>query len=707
MRKIAFFAAAVLAATGIADARGTILTSGATIAAGEGEAPGRVVIDPSGRPGLAPTLPPLAPLPARAPFDATLHAFDAGVGGGFFSAGADTTLPGGTYDYTGYYVGRGVTVTYTGAVKIRTIENVAIDGRIVAQSGVEFDCGGDFRCDAHGDAQSGSISAGSGALVVDAVGSLTTGSTGLRSEIDAGAGVTMIARGAGVALAPSYADITCDAPGPGAVSFLSANGLSIDQTNVLALGADVLVAALAGDVNLHRTELRGAGVRVEASGAVTFDSAWAEASVVSDAPTVRVDAYGGAVSLRNSSSLGTWRDRGRAHVAAAAGIEIVWSADVEHAAEVLAYGGDVTIAHHAGTNTNGGAHACDIAASGSVVIDDSAGPIGDTSVRALGGDVTITDRASLSQGRCDLRASGTITVGEQSGIGGGGQTSLSAGAGVNIGGNVGGEGLSILASGPIVVRGWCDADSGYSLSLASLAGDVDLAGAKLTTRSQDASDGRDTSRVSGAIRVITFGGDSATIDATNATIQSGRAPYSGDVVLAVRRPAVATDLFVTVLGIAVSNANPARSIAAGQFFVDLGGASLADLAGDATLTIGGVPVALTLAAGTHGRLVSTTSGQRCVVALPFAGSRFASCAFLLRGDFRPAAIEAATGSLDVRIEAGPLDASGRIGLVKNRFALKRGRGSLVAPTIEDAAAAFGPRDAPTPWLRKLLRRAAR
>src|SRR6185295_14107013 len=117
----------LLLLAGGARANGTIDTTSAAFSPGTAPTAGVVTIDPCVTGGNAPSIPPLGTLGSIGAMTGSLPAFPGGgSGGGAFHATSDQTLAGGSFDFATYVVDAGVTVTYSGAVTIRTTGDVSI-----------------------------------------------------------------------------------------------------------------------------------------------------------------------------------------------------------------------------------------------------------------------------------------------------------------------------------------------------------------------------------------------------------------------------------------------------------------------------------------------------------------------------------------------------------------------------------------------------
>jgi hypothetical protein len=189
----------VLVAGVRAGGSGSIDTTGAVLAPGDAPVPGDVLTEEGADLGAPPTIDTwYGQFPGNYPagFESVSDRVDAGLGGPDFHAQVDMTLPGGVYDFGGFFVDHGVTVTFDGPSTVRVAKDATVEGRVEMTGAARgdrltFRCAGDLRVTAHGGSSTGFAADDDGAsLVLDVLGDLTV-------TADDGAEPTFTAAGEG------------------------------------------------------------------------------------------------------------------------------------------------------------------------------------------------------------------------------------------------------------------------------------------------------------------------------------------------------------------------------------------------------------------------------------------------------------------------------------------------------------------------------
>ncbi|MHC4471206.1 MAG: DUF4097 family beta strand repeat-containing protein, partial [Planctomycetota bacterium] len=532
---------------------GTIDDASATVEAGTAPVEGTVTVDPCLTGRSLPALPPLGDIGDLGTMTGTLPAFPGGgTGTVAFSASADQTLPGGTYNHTTYHIDAGKTVTYTGPVTILTTGDMTLQGAIVTDSAfapITIRCDGSFTfwsdsggvrtlgasspidIMVEGDVNSSApfsevaeISAADGDVSISAhtdgvvAGGIriedsnvhsTTGNLTIRSDgrvstwaatLSADSGAMLIQSfGAHVSIGDSTELSVLNGP---SLTVEAATDVDFGYESRVRTGPGTLsVTAFGGNVDLEEyvDVTSGAGDQVfQASGSVSIET---ECTFVSDSGSIEVTAHGGNVEIEPPPAFGT-------------------------ASQIYCYDGDVVLR-----------------ASDSVIVGGRTElwtEDGMVSVRAFAGDFRFAENARMG-GTIDLRAANAV---DASTVGG---SAYFAGTSIDISAGDGGVKVDldsaraqsgdfdILSAGPITLGGTLEASGG--LRATTLHSSIAMPNATVTTTDQ-------MGAPSGGILIDSWGGASAMIDASGATVVSGSSDVSsGDVTLGVRTLIEATEAF--------------------------------------------------------------------------------------------------------------------------------------------------------------------
>jgi len=686
-----------------ARAAGTITTDGSTIEAGSGEASGVVRIDADAGPKAAPTIAAPPSMGTIGSMTGAIAPFSGAGGGGDFLATSDTTLAGGTYDFATYTVGVGRTVTYSGAVTIRTSGDVSLGGLVTTTAdgaSITFLTGGDFHVVAspYG-ADEGVLTTGASAPVtIDAAGAVDASSAdGSRMQIRSTSDTVLITSHLAVG-GVSFESIdvrgatgaVVRAAGPVAMSscvlFLDSgdvriqsfgDAVSVNAASVATFGGDVLIEGAHG-VNVSN------GSDVHAEGALTLRSFG----------RVGEDVVIDASSVSAFMPMGGGPVNGDITLASAAGVRLLHSSFVIHdghgAVTLSAFGGDVSI------DAAGGGEQSEIDHEGSgdvVVSANGTFSLGGTSrVEAFGGGV------SIAAGDVSVVGGGTIAADAGAGaFQAGDKVATSAAAGSSpqfsadswaISAGDGGIDLDVSSltaangpatlrtSGPIRFRG--QSTSSGALTMQSTGSGLDVAGATLATAPA-------TTGSTAAVVLESFGG-AGTIDATGAVVKSGDAANgrSGDVTVAVFSPPppVVRSFFApTKVAVKRNVKNAALSTITASGWFDCG-PDVVDLSGDATLTVGALVADVHLAADKRNTKLRFTDATLDFQLVPSKdGSSRATFTLKRTGDVADVVDGTGAGTLTLRLVKGAMDGSGRVVLTGGAYALGKRRTALIAPNL--------------------------
>jgi hypothetical protein len=683
-----------------AQAGGTIKTTGATIDAGNAPAKGTVTIDASAPPVTAPALPAVGSLGSIGSISGQIPAFVSPAGGpAFVASPPGQTFPGGTYSYSTYTVPQGATVTYTGAVTIQTSGDVQLDGLVTTGTvgaSITFQCGGNFRIISH----AGTITTGISAtaltspIVVDVGGTITASTADTSSSwIDTVSGsVTLYSHTQGGVL--SLSSIAVRARSAGSTLVQSAGAVTMPGSGTIRADlGDVTVQAYSGLVQMTgSTMTAGNNLLVEATGGVIAT----QASALTGQNTATVVGYGSDVKLTGGTALSQSGGTGDVTVRANNAVDVSGASSILETGlgdlSVTAFGGSLSVeaagAAAASFVHNFSAKDVFLRASGGVVVAGTSqvtADNGNVTLASTTGSISFLGDAAVSapNGTIDARAESGVTSQSDAAVSQTLLPSLAAQSLLVRGGDAGislaadpvttpGGSLTLVAGGAVQVGATLAANG--TLTVQSMNGDVTLSGQKLSTGSAGAK--------SGDIVIESYGGSSAKIDATNATVRSGDDPNaSGDVALKVHAapltPSVGS-LVPQQVKVRLKKKDLAHSHLTAIGVIDTGPDAV-DLTGDATLTVGGIAFPVTLAADAAGR-PSYRGGDVSVRLTPSkSGSSRTVFRFDVTGDFRGTLDDAATGAMTLEFQHGTLDAKGTVRLLAGVYVRGRRRAALVTP----------------------------
>lgn len=696
VRAAAFLAAgaALLAPAGATLANGVIDVTGATVAAGNAPQPGAVVVEPAAPAATQPALPSLGTLGALGPKAGTVPEFPgAGSGGTSFIATESVSLPGGTYEYLSYDVLAGVTVSYEGAVTIRTVHHTGISGNVAtlaAGADVTFHCGGEFRL---GGASGGTVlAAGADAdVAIDVAGALVTPADGdpVAAEVRSVSGdLELIARGGDTGFSIDLRRVSLHGA---QVDVVSASGIRSDGGSFAAVDG-LRFDAFGGDVEIGfgEGEASAGPLAVEASGAVKLARALLRARGGDD---VSITAFGGDATLTDGGYAYAY-DGADLRIRASGGVfledgVIALVNDGAGTLELTAFGGDVRLrpssaapqGQASGASTrHQGTGPTVVTASGGIASDGILASFagGDVTVRALGGDVVLAAWSETStSGALDAGASGVVRCGDLTA-----GATLRGGSVRASGSQVRLHGSSVLAEtgaasllGRLFVAASGPVQGATGVSIVSADGGITLDGATVTTTSSNGDR-------SGDVAVLSFGGEGCVVSARNATIRSGdHATASGDVSLRIHTPfapTVAAYLLPSSVGVRLGAVRGAGCKVSGTF----------GLPGGWTLGEDGEHVPFELRVGSFvrtgllgapgGRTFQHVSeGLQVKVVPPVAGSSEGTFSARIDGDL--SGVVPADGPLILRLTLNGTDAAATVVLAGGRF--KLGKGEVLEPGL--------------------------
>jgi hypothetical protein len=344
----------------------------------------------------------------------------------------------------------------------------------------------------------------------------------------------------------------------------------------------------------------------------------------------------------------------------------------------------------------------DLVAAQSVLVGGAIEAGGTATIRVSEGEFRMRGSASLTASvAASVHAAGTIDIGEPakkdltSGwprivtrgsdvVLDGGTVDIVGGAGVTVDAataRAGGDGeFRVLAQDAIAVARTISGRG--DVRLQSIAGDVDVAAA--IVRSEDMA-------LDGSVTIETWlaGG---TIDATNATIQSGASTgASGAVSVLVHDPGdvPGVEAFILPKKVAVKASATApektRLVAAGFYDVGTGAVAFTDAA---TITVGAhefeVPANGFVSNRTGKVFKHVSDGLRVKIVPNKLGSSRARCRLDARGAVLDGKIPV-DGPVGLAFQFGDaLPGSGTVSLTAGKYALGRKRGALVAPNLYPA-----------------------
>ena len=714
----AFLAAVVLMMGVPAGAVGTIDQAGATVASGTAPSRGALTIDPAA-PGVAPPSPSIGAAPAAPSLTGAMPAFAGGGDGsdGAFMATADTTLAGGTWNFTSFTVQNQATVGVTGAATILVQGDALIFGAVVsvgAGESLAFRTGGDFqlrsgplpcRVETMGAGADVLIAAGAGAYIGD-------GTAGEVAIVRAMNGSVEL-RVHGTDLADDHLSIVSGqvrAPA-GSVTLLSNASMEIGGLDVSTPGD-----ALAG----------GGSFTARAFGARLLVSGYGEVDAANGAPAVlecagRMDFYGylfsgGTTTVRLAAGQGPLTVGGSmgaydGDVAILSGGDLLLSgtdaAISVYGAGNLAYaavGAFGLTAQDARSYTSDGD--LSVVAGDSVRLERNAWLYSgrDLSVSAPLGSVTLQDTSELTAWRAvDIRASVAVFIGLVPPAAAlarppaGGPYLVSLGGSARVRGDsvsiacspggvtldavearATGGGFSVLADGPVEAAQTVSAAG--AVVLASLQGDVDVEQATVITDHQIATG----TPASGAITIESWD-PAGTVRASGATVRSGDADgSSGAVSLLVHgsgggAPSVVESFLLPKRIAARMDGARSRLVAAG--FFDMGPEAL-DLTAPTTVTVGDLVFTFggLTPDGKGLKFVHAEAGLQLLVVPARSGSSRATFRLKASGESLEGAFDP-EGTLDLGFDNGQVEGAGTVRLEGGRYVLGRKRGALMAPNL--------------------------
>ena len=706
--------AAVLAALGHvpeAGGAGTIVTAGATIAAGAAASQGSVTIDDCAAPAQPPARPAVGNAPAQGQVRQQLPSKpDTGDGtDGALVVSTATVVPGGEYDHTLVDLQLGGSIHFDGATVLRVAGDVTLSGPVSCSGNIQILAGGSIVALDHGGLPMTGVTTSSGLLRLEADAielGITDGSSGGTIptpnvvELRATSGVILRAHGTNGAQDVAIADTTI-ASSFGAVTAHSARSVSFADSGVTTSGGGRLLAEQ-GTILIERCGMGfdSGEVIVEAVGAVTFD----EAELFADQGALFIEAFGGDVTLSRSTvtsnsgvAIGVSVDTGELFVGASGGVTIDRSSQLLSSGDggmnVVAYGGDVAV-ETPGENSEGSD--LDAQGSGPMLLEASndvsvfgasdVDSISSLTVRAYGGDVRVGAPGEFrSNGpTIDVRAQDGIHFGPDAVTGrpslNGQDVVLSAGiGGISFAGDVlADRELTMQGRGDVLLDGTFEASSQRNLEVVSETGSITASNAMLTTQSGAAT-------ITGDVVLECFGGSSAAIDASNATITSGDAPggSSGDVKLIVHADGtVESFVLPKVAKVRIKESKPEKSSVITAGFFDTGPDAV-DLSGPATITVGGLEFAGTLEPNTKGtKFVFRANGDRnakLTIKPAGSGSSRAKYRLVLKTDLM--GLVPTDGPLSIRFATSSADGGGTVVMENGKYKLGRRRGLLTSPNV--------------------------
>jgi len=683
---------------GPASALGVIDITDSTVQSGSLPFPTGVTIDPAA-PGSPPAAPDAGAAPAAPSLGGAMPAFPGAGDGtdGAFAAAVDTTLAGGTWNFTSFTVSNLATVEVTGAAVILVQGDASINGRVFSNAdgfSLMLVCGGGFelmnvsRFETLGANSDVLVAAGTkidvgsglaGGMIGFAMVRAVAGDVELRAHgPDPMAGDTDITVDAGQVLAPA-----------GSVTLLSAEGITVGGGTALTpgdalAGGGAFLARAFGD-GIAVTEFgevdaaNGSPATLESAGRIDFDGQW----FAGGATAVRLAAVLGPVAIGGSIGAST----GGIEVLSGAGIAYT-KADTEVSVGGFgslllsaAAGSIVLTSQDCRSYTSGGTLTA--VASGDIHLFSNSflstfAPNLSLSVRSSGGSVILEDSSSLDSGGplailagADFSAlgGGPTVRGQSVQIGAEGSASISL-----ITARATSGGFGILASGPVVVDRTLTAAG--SVSVASLGSDLNLDTATVRTDDQ-------TAPPSGSITVESWNPD-AQILATEATIRSGTSSSApGAVSLLVHGTLVVlppVESFLLPKKVkATKDGDRSRLVAAGIFDT---GPDPADLGAAATVDVGGLsfPIEGLVPNAKATAFVHREPGLVLLVIPSKTGSSRARFRLVALG----AGLEGAVNledDLALSFDNGAILGTGTVGLEAGKYVLGRKRGALKEPNL--------------------------
>jgi len=581
---------ALVATVSALAAAGEIDTTGADIRSGDAPSPGSVMLDanaPAAVPPVAPRRPFLGTIGGSAHSLLSMPRMRSGRGLPRLSVSRD--LDGGVYRVARIDVPAGVEITFLADTEIWCDGPCVIGGSIRTS-------GGNLRIVTTGDLEilpDARIDANRGSLTLEARGDITAGAGSvLESHVFSDPGLTLRTYGTRT----GRGDITL-------------SGATLQRSPTMTLQAN------GGDVRLTGTfsALVGDVLLVEARDDVILAD---DAAIEATRADVRVRALGGTLSLQDRAriaitvgevDLGARGDvtlSGAAYVRLTGGEILVrsfWGAvNVSPESESVPMrttSGEITVAARESVRIHGG---------------QSIGhTVGVTRLISDAGDVTVVGLGRLGSGQHnDLRiwACGSIAC-EETTVGGGGELALFAErGGIRVGESAVLRGASgeLLAGGAIDIAGSVTYDGDASLT--SIGDSINVLGGTVSSLGRGNGVGP-----SGSVRLVSFAGPLARIDATDAVVASGPAnEVSGDVVLTIHDGAVTTprEGFLVPDRILATHRprRPDRGLVRVRGILDAGTMGLEG--GPAIVTVGGESYELEFVVDERGHVSAQTAGLR-------------------------------------------------------------------------------------------------
>lgn len=718
VRRSALALALAAAAFSAAPARpdGTIASSGATLEIGTGTPAGAVTLDPSAGPKSPPAVPTVPSPGALGAMTGAIPVYPGGGGGSAFTAAADATIAGGTYNFTSYTVNQGVIVTYSGAVTIRTTGDVTINGQILttaAGASVTILCGGNLSVPAnqYGALEGVRVTGNGSAVTLDVQGNVSASSPDAsRSAIRAFSGnVSVTSHSAGTILSLTQMDLRS----PTGVTVRSSGPVALTGAAVDVDDGTMLVQAFGGTVTVSNSSLlsfggelvvegsRGVrvtnGSDVHAEGTLSLKG-FGDPAVANGAEDVVIDDAGLSDFSTAPKYLRFAGPGQHLSVLSTAGVRFVNSPVVTHEGigdiVVTAFGGSVSF------ETAGSLQETDVwhDGTGSIVVTAATGAQvagstqlaasnGSVSVETVSGALVLTGDPLLSADHGTLHLCGGTSLASGSHPGTGPDAPRLVGDEVSVGAGAGGLDASvadcsadtgtatIVAAGTARLRGPWGATG--VLTVQSISGNVDVAGATLTTAASP-------DQPTAGVALESFGGTTA-VDVSNAIVRTGASGTgrSGDIRVAVHSvpgPVVNAYLLPSKVTLKLNPRDAALSslTASGTFDAGL---DATDLSGDATLEVGGVKTTVTLVADPKGNYRHKDESIDLRLAPGKSGASRGTFSLKKVGDLTGLVDSEGAGILTVRLTHPAFDAVGTVTLAKGRFALGRARGTLVEPSF--------------------------
>ncbi len=713
-RKSSFVATAatVLLCASVAGGVGTIVTTCAVIDAGTATNQGIVTIDECAPPATPPPKPSLGVLTTQGAIDGPLPAKPSTGDGslGAVSLASSQTLPGGTYNYTDLDITGGATISYSGPVTILATGSVNVAGII------DMNVAGDL-----------AIVAGDEIKILSMDGAPVTGvfhfSVGnVRLEADrVEIGVELVAPV--TSATPNVAEVRSNQgdtvirshgsdPGNHAIDIADSSINVADGGNILMQSStridvftslidtsfgSVTVQAFGDDVRYSGSESysRDGDTIVESSNDVTLQNATIVEAIHGE---LRIEAFDGdvtfdeaAASADDGVAVGNGSGTGSIIVAAAEFVDLnndsFITSDGTGGVRVTAHGGDVVLERSGST----GQSYIECVRRGDVLVEASENVrlYGSSYLRtprdiravAFGGEVLLQGQPFIDGSEVLVGASNAI-VAQQDGppplIRGAGVDLVAGSGGINLQASVmaddGDFDLSMICDGDIFLEGSAEGSGGASVSLTSVDGDILVIDAMVTTLSG-------VGARSGSVRLRSFGGSGALIDATNATITSGDASFSsGDVSLLIHGGGtIQSFVLPKTVKVKINENRPEKSKVNAAGFFDTGPA-LASLAGPATVKVGDLEYTANLEPSKNGKsFLFKSGGARLQIKPNRSGSSRAKFKLTITDDLMGDVPD--EGNITLEFETASANGMGTVELERGKYKLGKRRGLLSEPNV--------------------------